>query len=98
MGSDGNPTGISRRDFFPWSIYLLCGFSQAIGCGFVIAGGTSNTGGKITDISYYSLDEDLWSKVCLVSLRNLIAVKRRCKYALHNFPTLLIQPSSSVIF
>ena len=35
----------------------------AIGCGFLIAGGTSNELGKLSDVSYYHIPTNTWSKV-----------------------------------
>jgi N-acetylneuraminic acid mutarotase len=35
----------------------------AYGCGFLIIGGAVNTGSKTTDISWYNIETDTWSKV-----------------------------------
>jgi hypothetical protein len=37
--------------------------TRPIGCGFLIAGGTANGMGKISDISYYDIDNDKWTKI-----------------------------------
>jgi hypothetical protein len=37
--------------------------TRAIGCGFIIAAGTSNGVGSITDISYYDIDSNKWTKI-----------------------------------
>ena len=39
------------------------GSTRAIGCGFIIAGGTSNGTGKTTDVSHYDIPSDTWTKI-----------------------------------
>ena len=37
--------------------------TRAIGCGFIVAGGCINGGNKITDVSYYDVPTDTWTKI-----------------------------------
>jgi N-acetylneuraminic acid mutarotase len=37
--------------------------TRAIGCGFIIIGGTTNGTGKTTDVSYYDIPSDTWTKI-----------------------------------
>jgi hypothetical protein len=52
-----------RRADMPMTRGHFSSSTRAIGCGFLIAGGTSNGMGKITDISYYDIKTDKWTKI-----------------------------------
>ena len=37
--------------------------TRAIGCGFIVAGGTTNQYGKTSDVSYYDIPTDTWTSI-----------------------------------
>ena len=37
--------------------------TRAMGCGFIIAGGSTNENGKTKDISFYDITTDTWTKI-----------------------------------
>jgi Kelch motif len=51
------------RKFMPLTRGHAASSTKAIGCGFIIAGGTTNVLGKITDVSYYDIPSDTWTKI-----------------------------------
>jgi hypothetical protein len=52
-----------RRQAMPFTRGHAGSSTRAIGCGFIIAGGTTNGSGKISDVSYYDIPKDEWIRI-----------------------------------
>jgi hypothetical protein len=51
------------RQSMPFARGHTSSSTVAIGCGFLIAGGAKNGGGKTSDVTFFDIDEDKWTKI-----------------------------------
>ena len=57
-----------KRQSMPFSRGHASSSTRAIGCGFVIAGGTTNEFNQTADVSYYDIPTDTWTSIGLLPL------------------------------
>jgi hypothetical protein len=57
-----------EREHMPFTRGHAGSSTRAIGCGFLIAGGSTNEFGKTDDVSYYDIPTDSWTSIGNISL------------------------------